>query len=94
MRINKKKYYQRQRGAFNNNKRIKNIKIQYNKYTSAPKIYKPKSDRRKKEMSNSTIQDGDFKTFLSIIVRITKQTISKDIEDLNDIIKFDLNGRK
>lgn len=43
-------------------------------------------------MSNSTIRD--FHTPTSIIDRIAKRRTSKDIEDLNNTIKFDLNWGK
>lgn len=40
---------------------------------SAPKIHEPKTNRRKEEMLNSPIRNGDFKTSLSIIEKINRE---------------------
>lgn len=50
-----------------------------------PKYIKQKLTELKGEIDNCTIIVGDFETPLSIRKRTSRQTISKELEDLNII---------
>lgn len=52
-----------------------------------------KEPKKKRDINKSTVVVGDFNTVLSIIDRITRQKINKEIQHLNNTInQLDLAG--
>ena len=55
----------------------------YEPNTGAPRYIKQALNDLQRDLDSHTITVGDFNTLLSILDRLTRQKINKDIQDLN-----------